>query len=147
LCSFEFEDMAIKQSGLVGIVDTTSCPIEAPYFNTWEYWDSHYYCYAFKYQIIICSPPINHYSFIIDVKGPYKARAHDKTIARNFIIPKLSKSEILMGDSLYDNEQYILTGMTNTKKLNATKREKLIGNMVHSVRQNVERIYRICKRK
>jgi len=66
-----------------------------------------------------------------------------KTIAKNSIIPKLSKSEILLGDSLYDNEQHILTGMTNTKKkLNATKREKLIGNMVHSVRQNVERIYR-----
>jgi len=140
ICCFNFTELAPKRSGIVGIVDTTSCPITAPYYNPWEYWDSHHYCYAVKYQVV-CSFPLNNSSIIIDVKGPFKGRAHDKTIAIDTIIPLLKKSEILIGDGLYNNHHHFLVGITDKAKKQMTPMERKIGKMVHSVRQNVERIY------
>ena len=51
----EFE-IILKELGqrgntFVGVVDTTVCFIEQPYYNQWEYFNQHYYTYAFKYQV------------------------------------------------------------------------------------------------
>jgi len=111
------------------VVDVTFIPITQPYLCSWEYWNSEYHKFGFKYQIT-CSlggPKI------CSVHGPFKGSAADVSIYRQTIVPMLKVGEKGLGDSGYRHE-------SNDHVIAAGSLDGIMVSKAYRVRQNIERL-------
>ena len=121
------------------LIDTFACPIEEPYLCPWDYYNRKLGTTAILYEVVLSLGTKR----IVSFTGPFKGKAHDKTICENFTMRHgfIRHGEKAMADKAYNNPALFMFPRRGFQQA-MSREDRRYNYLLYRVRQAVERVIR-----
>ena len=140
LLQMRFKDRWINWDHLVPscMIDTFAAPIQEPYLEPWEYFNTKLKCCGLVYEVVLSFGTRK----IISLKGPFKGKMNDKTLCEIFtMFWDMVPGEKAMADKAYFNERIFLFPHRG-RQFRMSREQREFNYKIYRIRQSVERVIR-----